>query len=151
MLGKATKKALLCCVVLLGSAGATSIQASAGNLDITISGIVSAKGTIEVAICPPETGFPDCGDKALRITSLPIANGRASGHFPGIPAGSYAISVFHDANANGKLDTFLGIPREGYGFSGNPPFRPRAPRFDEAQIPVSAPETKADIRLRYIF
>jgi len=42
---------------------------------------------------------------------------------PSIPrrrVGKYAVSVFHDENSNGKLDTnFLGIPREGVGASNN--------------------------------
>ena len=40
--------------------------------------------------------------------------------FNDIPPGTYAIAVFHDENANGKLDkNFLGIPCEGYGASNN--------------------------------
>jgi uncharacterized protein (DUF2141 family) len=47
------------------------------------------------------------------------------------------------------MDTFLGIPREGYGFSRNPPFRPRAPRFDEAQVTIDG-RSEALISLRYL-
>jgi uncharacterized protein (DUF2141 family) len=37
-----------------------------------------------------------------------------------LPEGEYAISVYHDANDNNKLDTgIFGIPSEGYGFSNN--------------------------------
>ena len=37
-----------------------------------------------------------------------------------IPNGKYAISVFHDENSNGKMDTgMFGIPKEAYGFSNN--------------------------------
>ena len=85
----------------------------------------------------------------MRTADLQIEAGVARAKFFGIPAGSYAVSVFHDANGNGKLDTFLGIPREGYGFSRNPPFRPRAPRFSEAQIEIAG-ETEAAIKLRHV-
>jgi len=35
--------------------------------------------------------------------------------------GKYAVALFHDENANKRLDQgFLGIPTEGYGFSNNP-------------------------------
>ena len=80
---------------------------------------------------------------------MAISKGVATFRFTDIPPGTYAIGVFHDANSNGKLDTFMGIPREGYGFSRNPPFRPRAPRWDEAQIVVSD-GSKVQISLRYI-
>jgi uncharacterized protein (DUF2141 family) len=119
------------------------------SLEVTISGIKSAKGVIRLAICPSGAGFPDCGNRAVRTASLPIENGRASRTFADIPAGTYAISVFHDANSNNKLDTFMGIPREGYGFSRNPPFRPRAPRFDETGVAVNGAATAA-ISMRYI-
>ena len=55
-----------------------------------------------------------------------------------------------DANGNGKLDTFAGIPREGYGFSRNPPFRPRAPRWEEAVFSLPG-ESAAAIKLRNLF
>ena len=112
-------------------------------------GINSARGVIQLAICPANTGFPECKGHELRTASLPIANRQASIRFAGLPAGTYGISVFHDANGNGKLDTFLGIPREGYGFSRNPPFRPRAPRFAEAALTVGGATTET-ITLRYI-
>ncbi|WP_200976068.1 DUF2141 domain-containing protein [Echinicola sp. 20G] len=36
-----------------------------------------------------------------------------------LPEGKYMVAVFHDTNANGKLDySFFGVPKEGYGFSG---------------------------------
>jgi len=34
--------------------------------------------------------------------------------------GKYAFKYFHDMNRNGKLDVkWMGIPKEGYGFSNN--------------------------------
>jgi len=85
----------------------------------------------------------------VRTASLPIENGKAHAMLTGLPQGTYALSVFHDVNANGKLDTFMGIPKEGYGFSRNPPFRPRAPKWEEAEIPVGG-EANVAIKLRYV-
>ena len=131
-----------------GPGGADPAPAHA-TLDITVRGITSAKGVIRLAICPPAVGFPDCKGHELRSASLPIHNLEARIQFTDLPAGTYGISVFHDANANGKLDLFLGIPREGYGFSRNPPFRPRAPRFNEVEMAVSG-AAATTISLRYI-
>ena len=40
--------------------------------------------------------------------------------FKDIPVGIYAVSVFHDENDNGKLDTnSFGIPNEQFGCSNN--------------------------------
>lgn len=118
-------------------------------LDLTISGLKSDKGVVRLALCPPNAGFPDCKSAAVRTAAVPIHNGHARIVLSGLPAGIYAVSVFHDANGNGKLDTFAGIPREGYGFSRNPGFKPRAPTFAETQIGLSGPSAAA-IRMRYI-
>ena len=122
----------------------------AASLEVTVTGIKNAKGVIQLAICPPGVGFPDCKDKAVRTGKLTIQNGVARGSFAGLPAGTYAVSVFHDANVNGKLDTFAGIPKEGYGFSRNPGFKPRAPKFAEVQIEVTG-QASTSIKLRYLF
>ena len=115
-----------------------------------MTGIRSDQGLIRLAICPPDAGFPDCKAKATRTADLTIQKGTATASLTDLAPGTYAVSVFHDANANGKLDTFLGIPREGYGFSRNPPFRPRAPRFSEAGISLNGPANER-ISLRYLF
>lgn len=119
------------------------------SLEVTVQGIKSAKGVIRLALCPPNAGFPDCRTKEVRTASLPIANGTARIALSGLAPGSYAVSVFHDANANGKLDTFAGIPKEGYGFSRNPPFRPRAPKWAEAELSLTG-SASTEIKLRYL-
>ena len=125
------------------------VTAHPATLDIIVNGARSQQGVIQLVLCPDHSGFPECADRAMRSASLPISKGSASAHLTDIPAGTYAVGVFHDTNANGKLDTFLGIPREGFGFSRNPPLRPRAPRFEEAAVPV-VEHAKMQISLRYI-
>jgi uncharacterized protein (DUF2141 family) len=141
-------------LALLSAAQGLSAEQSNSSLvsasvDVTVHGIRSSKGVIRMVICPPNAKFPACDANAVRSTALTIDRGAAHAQFNGLSAGTYAIGVFHDANGNGKLDTFLGIPKEGYGFSRNPPFRPRAPRFDEAVISIDG-RTQSSISLRYI-
>lgn len=135
--------------VVLG--GATSLPAPVNKamLDIDVTGARSAKGVVRLALCPPRTGFPDCKAAALRTASAPVERGQARFQLTELPAGSFAVSVFHDENDNGRMDSFVGIPREGYGISRNPPFRARAPRFDEAEI-VLAGHGQITIALRYL-
>jgi uncharacterized protein (DUF2141 family) len=124
-------------------------QARSASLEITVIGIKSPTGVIRLALCPSGAKFPDCGKQAVRTEALRIDGQQARIMLTGLAPGSYAISVFHDANSNGKLDTFVGIPREGYGFSNNPGFQPRAPRFSECEIVLSGADA-ANIRLRYL-
>jgi uncharacterized protein (DUF2141 family) len=136
-------------VALLTLSGPAAADPASVSLDVTVQGITSAKGMIRLAICPPGVGFPDCKTKIVRSASLQIENGTARAVLTGLAPGSYAVSVFHDANANGKLDTFMGIPKEGYGFSRNPGFKPRAPKFAEAELNLTG-NASTVIKLRYI-
>ncbi len=70
--------------------------------------------------------------------------------FTGLPHGTYAVAVIHDENSNAKLDTFAGIPREGFGFSRNPPIRFGAPRFAAARFAVESDAERQQIGMRYI-
>lgn len=138
--------------LIAGPARANPVEATSGvlsTLEITITGLRSDKGSVLLMLCPPASGFPDCRGKVIRKATLAISGGVAHAHFSGIVPGKYAVSAFHDANANGKMDTMMGIPREGFGFSRNPPLRPRAPRFDETDIMIEGNST-ANITIRYI-
>lgn len=126
-----------------------SSVSDAARIEVLVQGVRSVKGMVRLVICPPNAGFPDCGSKALRSATLPITNGKASAIFDDIPPGTYAVAVFHDGNGNGKLDMLLGIPREGFGFSRNPPLKLRAPRFEESMMPVRD-STQFKITLLYI-
>jgi len=64
-----------------------------------------------------------------------------------LPAGDYAVSVYHDVNGNGKLDkNVFGAPTEPYAFSRN--YKPvfRAPKFDEVKINLNG-DRKTNISL----
>lgn len=61
-------------------------------------------------------------------------------------AGKWAVAVYHDQNANQKLDKgAFGIPSEPYGVSGNPKMRFGPPAIEEALVEVG--ESGADIEI----
>jgi len=64
--------------------------------------------------------------------------------------GSYALSIFHDANDSGGMDeTWLGLPAEGFGFSNNPRLFGR-PRLEPVLFEAPAGDLTINIRLRYV-
>jgi outer membrane protein len=66
----------------------------------------------------------------------------------GVPAGRYALVVYHDQNANRKLDSnFIGIPKEAIGFSNA--YRPKGPpSFEPAAIALGDDENRViDLQL----
>ena len=70
--------------------------------------------------------------------------------FDALPVGSYAIAVIHDENDNARLDTVLGIPREGFGFSRNPAIGFGPPRFTAARFAIDDGHNEQDVRMRYL-
>jgi uncharacterized protein (DUF2141 family) len=92
--------------------------------------------------------FPVC-EPGSKAASVPARKGAVRYEFGDVPDGVYAVAVFHDANGNGKLDKALGIPKEGFAFSQNPPLRPRAPTFKESRFVLKG-QAALHLRLRYI-
>jgi uncharacterized protein (DUF2141 family) len=120
--------------------------AEPGAVELELAGLRSAKGVVQVCLTRDSARFPECGPKALR--TVPAAQTRLS--FDGLPSGAYAVALFHDENGNGRLDTVIGIPREGFGFSRNPPVRFGAPSFGAARFTVAAGETEQRVKLKYL-
>lgn len=70
--------------------------------------------------------------------------------FTAIAPGTYAVSVLHDENEDGQLNTgTFGIPTEGFGFSQNPDIRTGAPDFSEAAIVVVGTKATTQVELIY--
>ena len=105
---------------------------------VTTIGLRNNDGQVFCALYASAEGFPKDSQKAIRRDSSSISEKKASCEFSGVQPGTYAVSVFHDENSNGKLDTnFLGIPREGVGASNDARGHMGPPKFDGAQFQFS--------------
>jgi len=105
------------------------------TLTVTIRNVRNNKGTVAAALYQSDMEFMK---KALQSRSVPSAKGEVQLVFENIPAGEYAISVMHDANKNGELDTnFAGIPKEGFGFSNDAFGAFGPPSFEGAKFTIS--------------
>jgi uncharacterized protein (DUF2141 family) len=123
-----------------------------GTLTVRISGAKNTKGKIGVTLFQNAEGFPDDASKAIRQQSVEIDPSTLSAQvtFKDLSQGTYAVSVLHDENSNGKMDkNLVGIPKESYGASNNPKKKRRAPTFDEAKFSLNAPEQTIEITLIY--
>lgn len=135
-------------LLLFGTLANAAPAEVAQPLSLEVEGLRSAKGRLLVCVTSEAAHFPDCSnDPDKRHFTLIAEQGPVSlGH---VPAGSYAIAVIHDENANGKLDTFAGIPREGVGFSRNPVLRFGAPAFKSAVFSVAGAPVRQQVRIKY--
>ncbi len=106
------------------------------SLEVRVEGVESQEGTIQVALFTSREGFLK-NSEAYRTASAEARKGSTHLVFENLPAGTYALAVFHDRNDNSKLDTnWLGIPKEPMGFSnaGMKAFGP--PSFEDCHLNV---------------
>lgn len=122
--------------------------APTGTLDLQFTELRSAKGVLRICVTTDPAHFPDCKGEARAITRT-IGASQPHVVIEGLPGGDYAVSVIHDENGNGKLDTFAGIPREGIGFSRNPKLAFGPPRFTAASFAVAGAAVKQSVRMKY--
>jgi uncharacterized protein (DUF2141 family) len=125
--------------------------ATARNLlSVQVVGLRNDHGQVCCTLFPPSSLFPAGHDPAQRTAWAPITDRMATCEFHGLAPGVYAVVVFHDENSDGIFNrNWLGMPKEGYGFSNDAPARWRAPKFDEASFPYAGGEATIRISIRY--
>jgi len=109
------------------------------SLTVEVEGLRSAKGQLVYSVFAGSDGFPDKGEKALTSGSCALTDNKTARFVvPKLAPGVYAVTLFHDENSNGKLDTkTFGIPKEGFGFSNNPKIRMGPPRFKDTAFAIT--------------
>ncbi len=115
-----------------------------GSIELEITNAKSDDGQILIGLYSTENqwlGAPFMGKVGT------ISNGVSKVIFDAIPDGAYAISVFHDADSDGKLNTFLGIPTESTGASNNAPANFGPPKWEDAKFEVKGERVKQYIKL----
>ena len=119
--------------------------AYAADLTIRIDNMDSNAGQVVVAIFSSDEDFLK---QPIREDFITTDNNEVVFAFKDIIPGDYAISAFHDRNANGKLDTnFLGIPSEPFGFSNNPKILFGPPSFTQSKINILDQDISLNMKL----
>lgn len=120
-----------------------------GKVEVALTGLRSTHGKIQACLTLRADIFPDCqADPAARRLTVPAGQPLSFGD---LPSGAYALALIHDENGNGRLDTRLGIPIEGFGFSRNPVILFGPPRFAAARFAVTGGESDQTVKVRYLF
>jgi len=126
------------------------ILAEHGDIVMTMDSFHSDKGVARIALFSSSSGFPDQPEKAIKTIDAEIHNGKVTATFTNIAFGAYAVSVLHDENANGEMDTnWLGIPQEGYGVSNDATASFGPPEFDDARFVLETTTLPMRMTIQY--
>ncbi len=121
----------------------TSGQDNKYELTLVVNNIRNNKGRLAAQLLNEE-------ELQTEGKHIYISGENASTVFHNIPQGKYAIRIFHDENQNGKMDfNWIKIPKEGYGFSGNPKNSFKSPDIKELLFELDS-DKKITIKMIYI-
>ncbi len=135
---------------LLGAAPALSADGDAtGALTVKFEGLRSAKGLVRVCLTRDPKLYLHCDRDPGSFKASVAAGPGAHLDLADVPPGDYVLAVMHDENSNNKVDTMLGIPREGVGFSRNPAMMFGPPKWAAARFHVPSGPSETDVTLKY--
>lgn len=122
----------------------------AADLHLKISDVRLHRGKLLVALYDrPEPFYANAHTQAVYFTECNIEP-RVTLTIPDLKPGEYAIALLHDENGNRAMDhTFLGRPKEGYGFSNNAG-RFKKPSFKKAAFRLPEKGATLPIKMRYL-
>lgn len=123
-------------------------MADGGKLVVEVQNVRDDSGNIRASLYREPESFRK-EDKALKVVSLPAKAGMLSLSFNELPPGRYSLMVYHDSNADQKLNLRLGMfPIEGYGLSNNPKVM-GPPKFEDSAFDFRLPEMRILVNLAY--
>ena len=120
------------------------------RLFVNVSNVRNSQGLIAVTLYADDRKRFLAKRGSLYVGRVPANAGttRVCIHLP--TPGTYALAVYHDQDANRKLNrSGLGLPREGYGFSNNASTVLGLPAFSSVRFGAPRTDLTTSIKLKY--
>lgn len=130
----------------------SSSISSAQNVELEVSGLRSAKGSVIVGVFKDHESYKkEIPFKSFKFNKNNISNGSLTLNLE-LEEGIYGITFLDDENDNGKMDyNYIGIPKEGFGFSDFIHKGVVKPHFDNFKQKVIKNQTnKFHIQVKYM-
>lgn len=126
-----------------------SCNGGENEIRIVVEGVKQSVGLITADLFPNrQEGFLH-GRGRLKQVKFAAKAPRTNFCIAAPEPGQFAVSVYHDENANGDFDKgAFGLPAEPWGISRNPKVRFGPPGVEEAIFPVDGDGAEVEIRLR---
>ena len=138
---------LLSCCVSFAVGVSLAFAGEAGTLTVRFTGVEEKGGEVLISLADSERMFK-AEREAYRGEQVAAQGDTAVAVFKNLPAGDYAVKVFHDANSNEKLDIGMMGPKEKYGFSNNVMGFMGPPDWADAKFTFDGGELTVEIAAR---
>ena len=122
------------------------------NVEVTITGIRNTEGQMVIGVFRDDESFrKEQSYRELRYSKKDVSDSEMKVQFT-IPPGTYGISILDDETGDGIMEyNFLGMPKEGFGFSDYYHTGLKLPKFDAFKFDLVEGQKKSIIvRIRYI-
>lgn len=121
------------------------------NVTLNITNLRSVKGNVIVKVFNTQQGFKDSKPVAqFKFEKKAVAKGVLNVKCT-LKPGTYGLALLDDENANGEMDNnFVGMPKEGFGFSDYYHTGMSRPVLDDFKITIKNEPVRTTMKVRYL-
>ncbi len=118
------------------------------TLTVKVEDVSERGGNVRVALYD-RASWPNDDAKPVIDGVVPAQPGETIVTLHDVPPGTYGLKAFQDYNRNGAFDTtWVGLPKEKFGFSNDPRVVLSEPDFGAAKFTLSAGANTITIHLK---
>jgi uncharacterized protein (DUF2141 family) len=112
---------------------------SGSSVAVTVNKVRPGKGMLHITLVNKEQFLMRRKLKKPFMKSIVKTLGKSVQYeFKDVPPGDYAVQVLQDFDGNGDMtDNWMGIPKEPWGMSNNPPVGLGGPKWERAKFTVT--------------
>ena len=127
--------------------GLAATDHGTANLTVHVGRVSPRGGVLRLGVYDAANYADD--KTPVATADVPAIAGETTVTLTGLPPGRYAIEAFQDFNSNGKMDSsWLGLPKEPYGFSRDAkPFLSK-PGFDAVAFDLTQGDNSQTMTLQ---
>ncbi len=122
------------------------------TFDIEITNLRNKDGNVLISVYKDQQSFDD--EKPAftkKIVKKDLINNGVIKAKLSLPEGTYALAMLDDENLNGEMDSnWIGMPKEGFGFSNYIFEKLRKPTFEEFRVALNSNTPKVTFKVKYM-
>lgn len=146
------KKSFICFLLFQIYFPINTFANTGGTIIVEVTNTRNNKGSINLGLYKSVRKQFDDKIKAVKMIVVKVTGKKTVCKIEDIDPGHYSIAILHDEDEDGKTKfNFMGIPREGIGFSTNPRILTSSPYINDCSFEVvEGQKTKQTIKVKYL-